>query len=60
MVLFGWFGLYSRILTIVNPSKKKKKKDLIANSLVNSISESIKNSLVKKLENETYANPVET
>ena len=60
MVLFGWFGLYSLISTIINPSKKKKKKDLIANSLVNSISESIKNSLVKKLENETYANPVET
>ena len=48
MVLFGWFGLYSLISTIINPSKKKKKKDLIANSLV------------KKLENETYANPVET
>ena len=60
MVLFGWFGLFSLISTIINPSKKKINKDLIANSLVNSISESIKNSLVKKLENETYANPVET
>ena len=50
--LFTYFD-YSKSL-------KKKKKDLIANSLVNSISESIKNSLVKKLENETYANPVET
>ena len=49
--LFTYFD-YSKSL--------KKKKDLIANSLVNSISESIKNSLVKKLENETYANPVET
>ena len=46
MVQFGAFGLYSLISTIVNPSRKKK--DLIANSLVNSITESIKNSFVKK------------
>ena len=46
MVQFEWFGHYSLISTIVNPSKKKK--DLIANSLVNLLSESIKNLLVKK------------
>ena len=57
MVQFEWFGHYSLISTIVNPSKKK---DLIANSLVNLLSESIKNLLVKKkLENETHANRVE-
>ena len=50
--LFTYFD-YSKSL-------KKKKKDLIANSLVNLISESIKNLLVKKkLENETHANRVE-
>ena len=58
MVQFEWFGHYSLISTIVNPWKKKK--DLIANSLVNLLSESIKNLLVKKkLENETHANRVE-
>ena len=49
--LFTYFD-YSKSL--------KKKKDLIANSLVNLLSESIKNLLVKKkLENETHCNRVE-
>ena len=48
MVQFGGCGPYSLISTTVNPSKKKK--DSVANLLVNSISESIKT--------EILANPV--
>ena len=57
MVQFEWFGHYSLISTIVNPSKKKR----FNSKFISKFNIRINKEFIgkKKLENETHANRVE-